>query len=359
MDFLGKAYIGCPLAYDLKENFVDAALVTAPRSKGDVNALVALAKSDMAAVDALIIQRMQSDVPVIPALAEHLISAGGKRLRPLLTVASARACGGEGDIAAARKLAASVEFIHTATLLHDDIVDSSEMRRGKVAAHLIWGAASSVLVGDFLFARAFELMVETDSIRALGVLATASSVIAEGEVLQLTRSHDVNLDEATYLQIIRAKTAELFAAACETGALGVGVSADKVQAMRDYGMALGIAFQLSDDALDYGATSEALGKNAGDDFAEGKVTLPLLLAIERTKDAHGDFWTRTVDRGDRKDGDFETALKLMHECGAINATLDRAYEYADQAKAALSVLPPSDWRRALEDVADYAVSRAA
>lgn len=342
-----------------KENSVDAALVTASRSKGDVYALVALAKTDMAAVDALIIERMQSDVPVIPALAEHLISAGGKRLRPLLTVASARACGGEGDITAARKLAASVEFIHTATLLHDDIVDSSEMRRGKVAAHLIWGAASSVLVGDFLFARAFELMVETDSIKALGVLATASSVIAEGEVLQLTRSHDVNLDEETYLQIIRAKTAELFAAASETGALGVGVSPEKVAAMREYGMALGIAFQLADDALDYGATSQALGKNAGDDFAEGKVTLPLLIAIERTKAAHGDFWTRTVDKGDRKDGDFETALGLMRECGAITATLERAYDYADQAKAALSILPQSDWRKALEDVADYAVSRGA
>ena len=337
---------------------MDAAVIAAPRPKGEVEALVRLAKNDMAAVDALIIERMQSDVPVIPALAEHLIAAGGKRLRPLLTVAAARACGGEGDILNARKLAASVEFIHTATLLHDDIVDSSEMRRGKVAAHLIWGAASSVLVGDFLFARAFELMVETDSIKALGVLATASSVIAEGEVLQLTRSHDVNLDEATYLQIIRAKTAELFAAASETGALGVGVSQDRVVAMRDYGMALGIAFQLADDALDYGATTEALGKNAGDDFAEGKVTLPLLIAIERTKLDHADFWTRTVDRGDRKEGDFEIALKLMRDCGAITATLERAYAYADQAKAALAILPDSDWRKALEDVADYAVSRA-
>lgn len=341
----------------MKETVVDAAIATAPRSKGDVNALVALAKEDMAAVDALIIERMQSDVPVIPLLAEHLVSAGGKRLRPLLTVSAARACGGDGDILAARKLAASVEFIHTATLLHDDIVDGSEMRRGKVAAHLIWGSASSVLVGDFLFARAFELMVETDSIKALGVLATASSVIAEGEVLQLTRSHDVNLDEATYLQIIRAKTAELFAAAAETGALGIGVSAERVKAVRDYGMALGIAFQLADDALDYGATSEALGKNAGDDFNEGKVTLPLLLAIERTKATEADFWERTIHRGDRKEGDFEHALKLMRDCGAITATLDRAYEYTDQAKAALAILPDTPWRKALEDVADYAVSR--
>jgi octaprenyl-diphosphate synthase len=234
-----------------------------------VDALVRLAKDDMAAVDALIIARMQSDVPVIPLLAEHLISAGGKRLRPLLTVAAARAVGTRGDIAAATKLAASVEFIHTATLLHDDIVDGSEMRRGKVAAHLIWGAASSVLVGDFLFARAFELMVETDSLRALGILATASSVIAEGEVLQLTRAHDLNLDQATYLQIIRAKTAELFAAAAESGAVGAGATEEQVKALRDYGMALGIAFQLADDALDYGSDTATLGKNAGDGVRGG------------------------------------------------------------------------------------------
>ena len=348
-----------PFAPELKEIFVDAALVAAPRPQGDVDALVRLAKDDMAAVDALIIARMQSDVPVIPLLAEHLVSAGGKRLRPLLTVAAARAVGATGDIEGAKKLAASVEFIHTATLLHDDIVDGSEMRRGKVAAHLIWGAASSVLVGDFLFARAFELMVETDSLRALGILATASSVIAEGEVLQLTRAHDLNLDQDTYLQIIRAKTAELFAAAAESGAVGAGATEEQVKALRDYGMALGIAFQLADDALDYGSDSATLGKNAGDDFNEGKVTLPLLLAVQRTKGKEDLFWDRVITKGERTPEDFNRARELILGTGAVDATLDAAGDYADRAKAALSVLPAGDWRSALEDLADFAVSRAA
>ncbi len=346
-------------AAPVKEYLLEVALAAAPRSKGDVNALVRLAERDMAAVDALILDRMQSDVPIIPKLAEHLVSAGGKRLRPLLTVAAARAAGADDDILSPKKLAAAVEFIHTATLLHDDIVDASELRRGKVAAHLIWGAPTSVLVGDFLFARAFELMVETDSLRALGILASASRVISEGEVLQLTRAHDLNLDQDTYLQIISAKTAELFAAAAEAGAVGAGASAEAVKAMRDYGMALGIAFQLADDALDYGATAEALGKNAGDDFNEGKATLPLLLAVARTRGREDAFWDRTVTKGERTPEDFARARELVVGSGAIGATLDLAGEYADAAKAALSVLPAGDWRAALEDLADFAVSRAA
>ncbi|WP_288759052.1 polyprenyl synthetase family protein [uncultured Brevundimonas sp.] len=313
----------------------------------------------MAAVDALILDRMQSDVPIIPKLAEHLVSAGGKRLRPLITVAAARATGARDDIDAPRKLAAAVEFIHTATLLHDDIVDASELRRGKVAAHLIWGAPTSVLVGDFLFARAFELMVETDSMRALGILAEASRVISEGEVLQLTRAHDLNLDQDVYLQIISAKTAELFAAAAEAGAVGAGAEAAAVKALRDYGMALGIAFQLADDALDYGATAEALGKNAGDDFNEGKATLPLLLGAARTRGREAAFWERTITKGERTPEDFGRARELIVGSGAIGATLDLAGDYADRAKAALSALPASDWRAALEDLADFAVSRAA
>lgn len=324
-----------------------------------MEALARLAQADMTAVDALILERMQSDVPVIPRLAEHLVAAGGKRLRPLLTVAAARASGATDEIAAPRKLAAAVEFIHTATLLHDDIVDGSEMRRGKVAAHLIYGAASSVLVGDFLFARAFELMVETDSMRALGALAHASSVIAEGEVLQLTRAHDLNLDQATYLQIIRAKTAELFAAAAESGAVGAGADEAAVKGLRDYGMALGVAFQLADDALDYGGASEALGKNAGDDFNEGKATLPLLLAVQRTRGREDAFWERTVTKGERTPDDFRRARELIIGTGAVGATLDLAGDYADQAKAALSVLPAGEWRGALERLADFSVSRAA
>ena len=338
---------------------MDAVTVAAARAQGDVEALVRLAQADMAAVDAQIIDRMQSPVPVIPLLAQHLVSAGGKRLRPLLTVAAARASGATGDQSAARKLAAAVEFIHTATLLHDDVVDGSQMRRGKVAAHLIWGSATSVLVGDFLFARAFELMVETGSIRALGVLARASSVIAEGEVLQLTRAHDLNLDRDTYLEIVTAKTAELFAAAAEAGAVGAGAAEGHIQALRAFGLNLGIAFQLADDALDYGGASEALGKNAGDDFNEGKATLPLLLAVQRTRGREDAFWERTITKGERRPEDFRRARELVVGTGAIGSTLDAAGDYADAAKAALGPLPVSPWRAALEQLADFAVSRAA
>lgn len=338
---------------------LDAVTVAETRPKGDVESLVRLAKDDMAVVDALIVERMQSDVPVIPLLAEHIVSAGGKRLRPLLTIAAARTVGAPNGMDAAVRLAASVEFIHTATLLHDDIVDASDLRRGKVAAHLIWGAPSSVLVGDFLFARAFELMVETGQMRALGILAKASSVISEGEVLQLTRAHDLALDEATYLQIISAKTAELFAAAAESGAVGAGADETAVQALRDYGQNLGLAFQLADDALDYGGQSAALGKNTGDDFREGKVTLPLLLAAERTAGREDAFWDRTINKGQRTEEDFQRARELVFGSGALSATIDTAYRYADLAKAALEPLPQSDWRTALELLADFAVSRAA
>ena len=340
---------------------MDAVILTSDRPetrpKGDVEALARLAQADMAAVDALIIERMQSDVPVIPLLAEHIVAAGGKRMRPLITVAAARAAG--GTIENPVKLAAAVEFIHTATLLHDDVVDGSERRRGKVAAHLIWGSATSVLVGDFLFARAFELMVETGQMRALGILATASSVIAEGEVLQLTRAHDLNLDQATYLKIISAKTAELFAAAAEAGAVGAGADDKVTAALRAYGLNLGLAFQLADDALDYGGSSEALGKNAGDDFREGKVTLPLLLAMAKTRGREDAFWERTINKGERTEDDFRRARELIIGTGAVTATLDTAGDYADEAKAALRVLPKSDWRDALDALADFAVSRAA
>jgi octaprenyl-diphosphate synthase len=338
---------------------LDAVTAPLPRPAGQVDDLVRMAGPDMAAVDALILDRMKSDVPVIPMLAEHLVGAGGKRLRPLLTVAAARATGAEGALGAPLKLAAAVEFIHTATLLHDDVVDVSELRRGKVAAHLIWGAPSSVLVGDFLFARAFELMVETDDMRALGILAKASSVISEGEVLQLTRAHDLNLDRQTYLTIIGAKTAELFAAAAESGAVGAGASETAAAALRDYGMALGLAFQLADDALDYGGAAEALGKNAGDDFREGKATLPLLLAVSRTKGREDAFWERTITKGERTEDDFRRARELVIGTGALGATLDEAGAFADRAKAALNALPPSGWKTALEDLADFAVSRAA
>ncbi|MFN3230052.1 MAG: polyprenyl synthetase family protein [Asticcacaulis sp.] len=311
----------------------------------------------MIVVDALIRDRMQSEVAVIPALAEHLISAGGKRLRPLLTVAAARLAGAAPDETNQCKLAAAVEFIHTATLLHDDIVDVSQLRRGKVAAHLIWGAPSSVLVGDFLFARAFELMVETESLRALAILSRASSVIAEGEVMQLTRAFDMHLSQEVYIRIISAKTAELFAAASESGAVAAGADPEAVSALRDYGLALGIAFQLVDDALDYGAATEDLGKTAGDDFREGKATLPLILAVARTHGREAAFWDRAVGRCEQVEGDFRRARELIVGSGALQATFDLAADYADSAKAALSRFPDGPWRTALCDLADFAVSR--
>lgn len=336
---------------------LDAAAAILVRPKGSVELVARLAQTDMAGVDRLITARMTSSAPTIPALAEHLISAGGKRLRPLIAIAAARLCGGEGD--APLKLAAAVEFIHTATLLHDDVVDGSKLRRGKVAAHLIWGGASSVLVGDFLFARAFELMVETGSLRVLDILSKASGVIAEGEVLQLTRAHDVNLDTATYLAIIAAKTAELFAAAAEAGAVAAGAGEAHVAALRAYGLNLGLAFQLADDVLDYGGASETLGKNAGDDFREGKVTLPLLLAIARSGPREATFWERAVGRLEQTEADFRRAREIIVGTGALDAALDTAADYAEQAKTALAAVPDGQWRAALEALADFAVSRTA
>ncbi len=337
---------------------MDAAHAPVDQRPVSIDGLLALARPDMAGVDGLIRDRMQSSVPVIPALAEHLIGGSAKRLRPLLTLAAARLAGGQED--GCLKLAAAVEFIHTATLLHDDVVDSSELRRGKVAAHLIWGAPASVLVGDFLFARAFELMVEAGSLQALEILARASRVIAEGEVLQLTRAHDLDLAQETYLEIIGAKTAELFAAAAEAGAVSAGASAARCLALRTYGQNLGLAFQLVDDALDYSGASDTLGKNPGDDFREGKVTLPLLLTIARTGPAEKAFWERTLERHDQTEADFERARALVVETGSGAATLALARDYAEGAKRALGEFDDERvWRPALEDLVDFAVARQA
>jgi octaprenyl-diphosphate synthase len=335
---------------------VDAVSAAVAMKPVSIDGLLALARPDMAGVDALIRDRMQSPVSVIPALAEHLIGGSAKRLRPLLTIAAARLAGGRDD--SCLKLAAAVEFIHTATLLHDDVVDSSELRRGKVAAHLIWGAPASVLVGDFLFARSFELMVEAGSMQALEILARASRVIAEGEVLQLTRAHDLNLPQETYLEIIKAKTAELFAAAAEAGGVAAGATPGQCRSLRRFGQDLGLAFQLIDDALDYSGASEELGKNPGDDFREGKATLPLLLAIARTGASEKPFWDRTVARLEQTDEDFQRARALIVETGSDVATLELATGYASSAKAALAEFGASNsWRPALEDLADFAVAR--
>ena len=334
---------------------LDAAAATLPRTSGSVDRLVRLAETDMAGVNRLITERMQSDVPIIPALAEHLIAAGGKRLRPLLTLAGARLCGYAGERHV--KLAACVEFIHTATLLHDDVVDESALRRGLASANAVFGNKASVLVGDFLLARAFLLMVGDGSLKVLDILSRASATIAEGEVLQLVTQNDLATPEERYLEVIRGKTAALFAAACQVGAVVADASPAQEAALADYGMQLGIAFQLVDDALDYAADQARLGKTVGDDFREGKITLPVLLAFARGDEAEKGFWRRVLEERDQKEGDLAEALRLMERHDAIHRTLERAATMAQAAKAALEAFPASPFHTALCRVADYTVSR--
>jgi len=317
--------------------------------------LMALATDDMKAVDAIIMDRMQSPVGMIPNLAHHLVGAGGKRLRPLLTVTTARLCGYDGT--AHHKLAAAVEFIHSATLLHDDVVDESKLRRGKKPANLIWGNSASILVGDFLFARAFNLMVEAGSMEALGILSTASSVIAEGEVKQLAALRDIGMTEADYMSVIKAKTAALFAAATEISPVIAERPHAERQALRDYGMKLGLAFQLVDDVLDYGGVSAALGKSVGDDFREGKVTLPVIRAYYAAKDDDRAFWNRVIVKHEQKDTDLERAVSLLRKTGALASTLDLARQYAQEAREGLEVFPQSELRDTLQDVIGFVVDR--
>ncbi|MGE3304203.1 MAG: polyprenyl synthetase family protein, partial [Hyphomonadaceae bacterium] len=277
---------------------------------GAMDTLIRLVREDLQAVDAIIHDRMASPVGLIPNLAAYLIDAGGKRVRPVITLASARLFGGGGD--RPRKLAAAVEFIHTATLLHDDVVDVSALRRGKAPANRVWGNAASVLVGDFLFARAFNLMVETGDLAVLDVLARASSIIAEGEVMQLAAANDADTGRAAYFDIIEAKTAALFAAAARVGALAAGRAGDTADAMAEYGRRLGLAFQLVDDALDYGGRAATMGKNTGDDFREGKITLPVIFAREAGDAEERAFWRRVMGAGEGQgEGDFEHAVALL------------------------------------------------
>ena len=317
--------------------------------------LATLCAREMQGVNALILDRMASQVELIPELADHLISAGGKRLRPLLTIAVAKMLGYAGD--AAPRLAAAVEFIHTATLLHDDVVDGSQLRRGKRSANLIWGNAPTVLVGDFLFARAFSLMVETGSLQVLGILSRASSIIAEGEVRQLEAAHDVDASVANYLEIIEAKTAELFAAAAHVAGVAAGVSKDEEKALDTYGRHLGLAFQLVDDVLDYGGREAALGKSPGDDFREGKVTMPVAFALAGANKAERAFWVRCIG-GKREAADFASAVQLISKHDALQQTLAQARGYADTAKAALMRFPKNECRDRLIDLADFVVERA-
>ena len=327
----------------------------APEPEDALTALVGLVAADLEACNRAIVARMDSPVALIPQLAAHIVAAGGKRLRPLLTLASAQLCGYVGSRHV--DLAACVEFIHTATLLHDDVVDESHLRRGLASANAVFGNKASVLVGDFLFARAFQLMVEDGSLKVLGILSHAAATIAEGEVLQLATQNDLSTDEDRYLDVIKGKTAALFAAACQVGAVISERPAAEEAALAAYGMALGMAFQLVDDALDYAADQAKLGKTVGDDFREGKVTLPVLAAFHAGDAGEQAFWRRTIEASEQTDADLEHALALMERHDAIGATLTRAAGFAGDARAALEIFPDSPVRRALMDVADYTVRR--
>ncbi len=318
--------------------------------------LVDLVRDDLGACNRTIVTHMDSPVSLIPQLAAHIVAAGGKRLRPLLTLASARMCGYGGDRHV--RLAACVEFIHTATLLHDDVVDESVLRRGRASANAVFGNQASVLVGDFLFARAFQLMVQDGSLVVLGILSRAAATIAEGEVLQLTTQNDLSTDEARYLDVIRGKTAALFASACEVGAVVAERPAREQAALREYGANIGMAFQLVDDALDYAADQAVLGKTVGDDFREGKITLPVLTAYAAGDAAERAFWQRTIETSEQDDADLDHALMLIERHGAIEATLDRAVRFAAEAKAELLVFPDEPYRRSLLAVADYTTRRS-
>ena len=321
-----------------------------------LSALVGLVGADLQACNRAIVARMDSPVALIPQLAAHIVAAGGKRLRPLLTLAAARMCGYVGVRHV--HLAACVEFIHTATLLHDDVVDESLLRRGLSSANAVFGNKASVLVGDFLFARAFQLMVEDGSLKVLGILSHAAATIAEGEVLQLTTQNDLSTSEEQYLDVVRGKTAALFAAACQVGAAVADRPAAEERALAEYGTNLGMAFQMVDDALDYAADQVTLGKTVGDDFREGKITLPVLAAYRAGDEEARAFWQRTIETSAQTDADLDRAMLLMERSGAIRTTLDHAGRFADAAKTALGKFPDSPVRRALEAVADYTVSRA-
>jgi len=324
--------------------------------RASVEPLVQLVAGDMQRVNRLILSKAGSHVELIPEIARHLIDSGGKRLRPMLTLAAAQMCGYEGEDHI--RLAAAVEFMHTATLLHDDVVDESDMRRGKLAARMLWGNQASVLVGDFLLGQAFRMMVDTGSLSALGVLSTAATVIAEGEVMQLASARNLDTNEDEYLAIIRAKTAALFSAAAEVGPIVAGAPKSTISAFRSYGMNLGLAFQLIDDALDYGGSSAALGKNVGDDFREGKVTLPVVLSYRRGTNSEREFWRKALVDRDNHDANLAKGLKLLQKYDAIAHTVARARHYAEMARDALAPLPPGDHKGALLEVLDFCVNRA-
>lgn len=318
--------------------------------------MIALVAQDMEHVNSVIMDRMQSRIPLIPQLAGHLVAGGGKRMRPMLTIASAQLLGYEGGLQ--YKLAAAVEFIHTATLLHDDVVDGSGMRRGRKTANIIWGNNASVLVGDFLFSRSFELMVETGSLDALRILSGASAIIAEGEVNQLTAQRRIETDEEQYLDIISAKTAALFSAACRISAV-IGQRDEKSeQALDSYGRNLGIAFQLVDDAIDYASDGATMGKDAGDDFRDGKITLPVILAYERGNEEEKAFWRAAMAGHKIADEDLAYATALMTKAGSLADTLARARHYGQLAIDALAPFGDGPAKAAMAEAVEFAIARA-
>jgi octaprenyl-diphosphate synthase len=327
-----------------------------PAKPNGLEALKLHVEEGMNGVNSVIMDKMQSDVALIPQLASHIIAAGGKRLRPMLTLASARLCGYPGERHV--KLAACVEFIHTATLLHDDVVDESDLRRGNATANAVFGNQASVLVGDFLFSRAFELMVADGSLEVLAILSRASAIIAEGEVMQLITTNDTETTEDAYLDVISSKTAALFAAACRVGGVVAEAPKPEIEALDAYGRNLGVAFQLVDDALDYSSREATLGKSIGDDFKEGKITLPVVLAFRRgTEDERG-FWRRCLEDLDQRDGDLEVALELMGSYRALDDTIERARHYGAKARDALELFPDSDLKTALNDAVEFTIERA-
>ena len=330
-------------------------------SRGDgvkhaLDQISALVGDDLVKVNQVIVEKMESPVALIPQLAGHIIAAGGKRLRPMMTLASSALCGYQGERHIS--LAACVEFIHTATLLHDDVVDDSDLRRGQDSAKAVWGNQASVLVGDFLFSRAFQLMVQDGSLRVLKILSDASATIAEGEVMQLMTTNDTETSEEAYMEVIRAKTAKLFAAAAEIGAVIAERPAAEAEALESYGMNFGIAFQLVDDVLDYSAEQTKLGKTIGDDFREGKITLPVVLAWRRGTDSERQFWRRTLETMEQSEGDLEEAIGLMNKYGTLTDTIERSRHYGAIARDALGLFPDTKIKRASQNLIDFCIDRA-
>ena len=325
------------------------------RAGASIEPLVRLTREPMARVNEIILSRAGSNVELIPEIARHLIDSGGKRLRPMLTIAAAGMCGHDGDNRV--KLAASVEFMHTATLLHDDVVDESDLRRGKAAARMLWGNQASVLVGDFLLGQAFKMMVEVGSLDALEILSNAAAIIAEGEVMQLGAAKNTATTEDEYLSVIQAKTAALFSAAAEVGPILAGRGRSERAAFRSYGTNLGLAFQLVDDALDYGGNAGELGKRVGDDFREGKITLPVVLSYRRGTDADRAFWKRVLEDGAIAEGDLEHAVGLMRQHRSIDDTIERARHFGAVARDALAPFPESPHKLALLEAVDFCIAR--